>query len=705
MKHLRNGVVARGIFNMCRGNKVNCRTESASSNDSFADKIKAGTQLTHQEISEHINDTYDGMSIAAFAIKNMPMQATYITYVLVPILTHPGVQITESVFKETLELDDGRAFTVLNILTKTKVVVTSINHKYISTPEYKTAVKQFVYIGSKYRSELFRRCVLYGDVKPFSIMSHNALHDAMKSNAQLSVESDPKIQATLREVLLTALKRAMKLFDSYESVINSIQRYDPVFLATLKSSVDYKMFVKHILLSCERNQIMRIFTPDEVITFLRENISSFGFAVHETDMVLQKLKLSSEQLGTLMPSPPLTPKKLQVIQLLVLLGAQRPYYQPTSINKVARRLLSESVSYSKGQSRDITKTFIGFEFETLVAAKYSLSREDLFIKMAEYPYKFYLIDDDFIESGSSHSDDMISSWLIKEDRSVKHNRSRQYITSREYLQNKSSLDTTSLKIMEGTEITSPILDVESVLARDGEFSQAMTKLISIKGLTFFNNNTTSNHVHISMKSLYRPKYLWKACRAWYIFEPIIMSMVIEPRRLNLTQFCVSMRSSMYAKDLVNNIVLQPDFDKVKAYLRGGGGADSNPSDLWYTDKLIHAFNPKHKINALNLGHLIYTKGTIEVRLKQGSADIDENRAWILFLVHFFNSALRIKELPNQLPEINFQITPVTEIKAMYDRMFDILGMTDVSFELLAEQGRHVTIRDYFYEHFVYPQFA
>ena len=174
------------------------------------------------------------------------------------------------------------------------------------------------------------------------------------------------------------------------------------------------------------------------------------------------------------------------------------------------------------------------------------------------------------------------------------------------------------------EIVSPILSyIKDIKDDKGRFNTFFAHLESLPTVSFWNNKTSSNHVHISYGPKMSPSTVFKQCIAWYVFEPLIMTMVLPDRRNN--KFCKLMRRmvslekfmKIYSKDTVTDFkylidnfqIIDPDIEK-----------------------------DKQRYVAFNILNLLNDEGkrTIEIRLKHGSTSIKENRAWIMFIVHFMH---------------------------------------------------------------------
>lgn len=165
---------------------------------------------------------------------------------------------------------------------------------------------------------------------------------------------------------------------------------------------------------------------------------------------------------------------------------------------------------------------------------------------------------------------------------------------------------------------------------------------------YFNNSTTSNHVHISYgNELRNPMKLLKFLMAWWYFEPVFLHIVPYWRRNN--DYCNSLhtiiRDKMHASANAGKIFsVLPE--NVKNKLTG------NKTESWtdkeaYTciDRIITLFqgDPEERssryaaINLLNLRKGGY--GTVEFRLKHGSSDGEEAIMFIKLYIAFIKKAI------------------------------------------------------------------
>jgi hypothetical protein len=163
-------------------------------------------------------------------------------------------------------------------------------------------------------------------------------------------------------------------------------------------------------------------------------------------------------------------------------------------------------------------------------------------------------------------------------------------------------------------------DIKETLENLNEFMKNATNAQKKEKCSFEHNKYTSNHVHLSIctdskctdNRLKDPVTQLKVFVAWLFFEQVFMSLVKEHRRWSF--YCQS-----YGKTLTC----------------------SNEDDYKYLMKPSHDHNEDmNKYFTLNVRELqkINGKGTIEIRIKHGSNDMEENFYWINLLALFFSAA-------------------------------------------------------------------
>ena len=245
-----------------------------------------------------------------------------------------------------------------------------------------------------------------------------------------------------------------------------------------------------------------------------------------------------------------------------------------------------------------------------------------------------------------------SVWQVTPDSSVVNcGRVRAYTNFNEYLQKTylvtpGSMDNSFDTILEKVEIVSPVLTVNDV-QRD-ILDVVMNRIMTANGkLVYFNNEKTSNHVHISVSEngknlLHDVHNLLHVCMGWWYFEPIFMLLCGHWRRSNT--YCKGMREimdvladedaermfkSMNAENLEEYLIECEMLDKVDM------GDEKNMLENLITIFQGPIYEQSTRYAALNLMNLLDGGiGTIEVRIKQGSSDPEESKNFILLMVKF-----------------------------------------------------------------------
>ena len=151
----------------------------------------------------------------------------------------------------------------------------------------------------------------------------------------------------------------------------------------------------------------------------------------------------------------------------------------------------------------------------------------------------------------------------------------------------------------------------------------------------FNTEKTSNHVHLSIGNadywMDNPLSVFKVCMAWWYFEPIFLILVGHWRRNN--RYCKPIREFMkehhHSKDehelFINGIKYAREYYDV-----------DDVADVQYI--FNGGIEKVHRYKSLNLVPINHI-GTIEVRLKHGSCDADENVNFLLLLGAFITAAI------------------------------------------------------------------
>jgi hypothetical protein len=222
--------------------------------------------------------------------------------------------------------------------------------------------------------------------------------------------------------------------------------------------------------------------------------------------------------------------------------------------------------------------------------------------------------------------------------------------------------------LQGTaEIVSPILkgynNVAPAFKRFGTLLANTQKALNI---TFYNNDTTSNHVHISHPDFVNPdireinESVVKAFMAWLYFEPLFLMMVKKERCDNM--YCKRVQriwtkhgaeegfktfgngdKSIVAqlRHLISNITTPKNKQLAERYFTNDKSVLQNYTILDMFLLLSSAGMSEHdnsKYVTLNMTSL-QKLGTIEVRLKHGSNNMDANAHWVQLLAVFFAAAI------------------------------------------------------------------
>lgn len=169
-------------------------------------------------------------------------------------------------------------------------------------------------------------------------------------------------------------------------------------------------------------------------------------------------------------------------------------------------------------------------------------------------------------------------------------------------------------------------------------------------LVFFHNETTSQHIHYSFPELANSHNVLKLCLAWWWFEPVIMSLVSQLRRNN-SMYCAPLRKITHSKCGADNPVADAAMfsDPNLVFYALTRTTDpvgimegmSKPTVL---ESILAMFqgDESGKVSrycALNLLNLPGKLGTVEVRIKHGSNDVDELYAFVRFFYEFIQQAL------------------------------------------------------------------
>lgn len=232
-----------------------------------------------------------------------------------------------------------------------------------------------------------------------------------------------------------------------------------------------------------------------------------------------------------------------------------------------------------------------------------------------------------------------NTWVITFDRSVKQdNTVSLYTTFESLLMNSRNTPGKGNTLLEHIEIVSPIL-TWSDIKMNNVFQEFMNSVIRVNNsFEYWNNSTTSNHIHIACKDIFRtdPISLLKAAMAWWVFEPVFLLLVAPWRRGN--GYCMATHAALdakYGSDNARELFYNLNEDNYKAFLASLQLSDTVESVV----ALLQGVDLSSRYVAFNMLNII-KYGTLEVRLKQGSSDSKENTLFMELLAYFFASAIK-----------------------------------------------------------------
>jgi len=175
---------------------------------------------------------------------------------------------------------------------------------------------------------------------------------------------------------------------------------------------------------------------------------------------------------------------------------------------------------------------------------------------------------------------------------------------------------------------------------------------------YVDNNTTSNHVHLSYGNKFAKNKLltFNAARAWWIYEPLFMMLVLPSRRIN--PYCESMHSKCIRRSGNNLRNVETIFKSIHIAKGNDDNDDivfqlpssTNPERIsnWTIRTVVDIFQGfvtddnnvttrPDRYAAYNMTNLLAGIPTIEVRLKHGSSDPYQNMMWVGLLILFFDA--------------------------------------------------------------------
>ena len=211
-------------------------------------------------------------------------------------------------------------------------------------------------------------------------------------------------------------------------------------------------------------------------------------------------------------------------------------------------------------------------------------------------------------------------------------------------------------VVEHIEIVSPPLDLKNV---ENDVTNAFAAFTADGQIDYFNNSTTSNHIHFSLgeqgEILKNPVKLLHVCSFWLYFEPLFMFLVPEWRRNN--EYCLTMFQRITDKiGLRENKAKQLlfNFKAVEKHIR------KEPSNEDAIAMIIGLFQgdptcEKTRFACFNMINMLPGKiGTVEISLKHGSTSANE-LAWFVKL--FGRFLQRVDEINQDAHEYFTSTTP------------------------------------------------
>lgn len=244
-------------------------------------------------------------------------------------------------------------------------------------------------------------------------------------------------------------------------------------------------------------------------------------------------------------------------------------------------------------------------------------------------------------------------WVITQDESVK---STGFIPLyRDYLHIGSTKGVCVNHLISSVEIVSPPMTIDYL----ENFDTIMKDIFAAGGMfQYYNNDKTSTHVHLSYtkdgKNMIRvPEILLKVCMAWWYFESVLLLLCGFWRREN--KYCNSMRHLVgggedqeVLEELFNEMNEENMLEKMVDLELLNEDEINNPDiniQKIALEALITFFQgdisqKSTRYAALNMVNLLEGGiGTIEARIKQGSADVEENKQFMLLYSHFIKGCV------------------------------------------------------------------
>lgn len=242
-------------------------------------------------------------------------------------------------------------------------------------------------------------------------------------------------------------------------------------------------------------------------------------------------------------------------------------------------------------------------------------------------------------------------------------------------------------LITGNEIISPPFSTIN------EGRQQITAIYAVfsknNNITSYHNSKTSMHIHYSFNSNppITPTQVFHIYMAWLYFEPVIMALVPKWRRED-NIYCTPIR------DLTMKFDMNKPYDIIKNALGLANKLDLEhiitAFQFDYSDSFADEPYPyRHK--TLNMINLIQNKwgkkdpiGTIEVRIKHGSCDIDETMNYIQLFGLFMLKAMTHGEdffTQNCAPDLPYSVKSVLlsnriDMRVKFKLFKHFLGTTD-----------------------------
>lgn len=256
--------------------------------------------------------------------------------------------------------------------------------------------------------------------------------------------------------------------------------------------------------------------------------------------------------------------------------------------------------------------------------------------------------------------DASKKWLITYDTSVTMGDGFPlYYSLLEHTKQQGSAPNPTNRLIEMIEVVSPILSYNDL--KKGVLTNTIGNVFLADGhLKYWNNTKTSNHVHMSYGGNDIPihELITKLCFAWWYFEPVFLLLVGYWRRNNA--YCLPMRNvvKLPSELFFANAGDVRDASKIVEFLRPTFPALASAVDeirrrpdavgdetLAIIYALVMLFqgdieDRNSRYAAFNMLNLRKDGiQTVEVRIKQGSADPQENTMFVQLLGCFMESVI------------------------------------------------------------------